>query len=88
MLADSARLGIGREWEYLRLYVVMETVNNVLSLPISMDWLGFREQLTRCVYNAELEIGIYAGSMVNNIDWILTAGKTEQCSEVNKLIKV
>ena len=48
----------------------------------------FTEQLTRCVYNAELEIGIYAGSMVNNIDWILTAGKTEQCSEVNKLFKV
>ena len=46
------------------------------------------EQLKRCIFNAELEIGIYAESMVNNIDWILTAGKTEQCSEVNKLIKV
>ena len=60
-------------------------------MPILANKFGlacFMEQLKRCVFNAELEIGIYAGSMVNNIDWILTAGKTEQCSEVNKLIKV
>ena len=59
-----------------------------LILADKLKLAGFMEQLKRCDFNAELEIGFYAGSMVRNIDRILTAEKTEQCSEVNKLIKV